>query len=200
MDVQPRDSGHNIYHDVWSTPEAGGAQAVAHIGRSHLEKALCSVEPLLLWSRLFDHRIDFLYSLGALLSERSGALRELSLLTAFDAAQPLWRDSTNSKCRVAIRRTNGVLLGILVDLRSCTSWQFWSRLLTAIGACLIDGPDGRHVLIDALHALLRPIPETFTHGYGGACLFFNLPRRTVRFGWSIGSRKVLVVSRADIRP
>jgi hypothetical protein len=173
VDVKPEVSGHNIYHDVWHA--SSGGDAIARIGRAGLEEALRSVDPLLLWTRLFDHRIDFQYSLGALMRAHFGSRQEIPLLEVFDAAQPLWQ--AFMKFRVESRDDakgqwptawNPLSLPVLDEL------VFWRDVAhRGIDSCLIDKRQGRRVAIDAFHKLLSPIPHRFTEGHGGACLFLQ---------------------------
>jgi len=172
VDIKPQGFDYNIYHDVWRASCAGGA--IARIGRAGLEEALRSVEPLLRWTRLFDHRIDFQYSLGALMEEHFGSRREIPLLEVFDAAQPLWQEfmkfhiqgrDTNDQWRAT---WNPRSLAVLDEL------AFWREAADrGVNSCLIDGPEGRRVSIDAFHKLLSTIPRRFTEWHGGACLFLQ---------------------------
>jgi len=164
---------HDIYQDVWCAPETGGGEAIVQAGGASLHKALRSVEPLVRYARLWDHRVEFLRCLGESLRERKGQNCEIPLLEAFDTAQPLWRDFMKFQVQ---NRGNGQWratwnpLGLTV-LDDLASWRDTAH--RGMSACLTASPEGQRISIDALDALLAPIPKRFTDSHGGACLFLQ---------------------------
>lgn len=166
-------SAHDIYQDVWCAPEAGGSEAIVHAGRTSLDEALRSVEPLVRYARLWDHRLEFLRCLGELLRDRKGQDCGISLLEAFETAQPLWRDFM--KFQMQSRggqqwRATWNPLGLTV-LNGLASWR--DAAYRGMISCLTKSPEGQTISIEALDALLAPIPKRFTDSHGGACLFLQ---------------------------
>ena len=165
-------SRNDIYQDVWCAPQCGSIQSILHASKSALEEAQRSLEPFVRYSRLFDHRVDFLYTLGAFLHTRGAGCR-IAVMEAFDCVQPLWQEFM--KFQMQIRHTdrwqetwNPLGVELLQELAS-----YRQKAGQGLGACLADAPDGRHVVLDDLNALLAGIPPRFTEGHSGSCLFLQ---------------------------
>lgn len=181
IDVAAQFSEHDVYQDLWCAPQGDGAAVIApvlRLGRDWAEAALRSIEPLVRYSRLYDHKLDFLLTLGAALGEslgeRLGERSELPLLDAFQRVQPLWQDFM--KFQVASRapgedwRSTWNPLG-LESLADLARWR--EAAGEGLSGCLIDGPQDRRISIEALESLLTEVPRCYTDGHGGACLFLQ---------------------------
>src|SRR5947207_7455766 len=60
INVVRRVSEHEIYQDMWRAPSVPDQPEIVSLGRSPLDEALRNMEPLVDFSHLYDHRLDFL--------------------------------------------------------------------------------------------------------------------------------------------
>lgn len=167
---------YRLYQDVFRRPAAVRCppeelQSLAAVRREAAEDAVRSVEPLARYTRLFDHRQDFLATLGAVLGRRSPGRSSFGLFTAFEAVQDHWQDYV--KFVVDARGSdrwgstwNPLGLDELSDLD-----RFRRRARVEIERCLHDRPEGRRIDGGALDALLDRAPRGAASAPGGSCLF-----------------------------
>jgi len=167
----PKISFHDVYQDVWCAPQSDDSAPIVHVGRSSLEMALHSVQPLVSYAWLFDHRVDFLYTLGA--SLRRTERGRVPVLEAFANEQSLWQEFM--KFEAPAQRTanwrdtwNPLQLQILNDLAAARQ-----AAVEALARCLNQRPDGSHVSVDLLNTVLEQVPACFAEGHSGACLFLQ---------------------------
>jgi hypothetical protein len=166
-------AAHDIYQDVWCAPRRPGRDALVRLGRAGLDDALSSVRPLVGYGRLWDRRLDFLYTLGAMIRRRGGS-SGVPLLEAFHLARQPWQAFVKAHTRRrgdrGFERATWNPLGLPL-LGELASWRDAAHV--GLDACLVDGPDGRRIRVEDVEALLRPIPRRFTESHTGACLFLQ---------------------------
>ena len=176
VEVTPRSTEHDIYQDVWRGEDAADGSAAEHaivrLGRCSATSALRSIEPVVRYTRLFDHRLDFAHTLGALMLERWGERCQVPLLEVFRSFQPQWQEFIRSQVRGRDAgqgwRATWNPLG-LADLAELARWR--EVAYAGLNACFVDGPGERRIAIDAFQTLLAPIPSRYTDCDSGACLF-----------------------------
>lgn len=165
--------GRDIYQDVWCSPKDDVSKPVVSIGKTQLELAHRSVEPLLRYSRLFDHRLELMFSMGSLLQERRGRGCKLEVLSAFDAVQDLFQNYISFSAQIKTIAEQYVTwnpLGLPVIQRL---QEVRASVREALNHCLIDDEQGRTVSMTHLNLLLTATPQEFNRPQGGACLFLQ---------------------------
>lgn len=167
----PAISIRDVYQDVWCGSQSDNSAPILHAARKPLEKALQNVEPLVRYARLYDHQMDFLFTLGALLRERQ--CYQMPVLEALNGLQPLWHQFI--KVHVPASRGenwrdtwNPLGLEILKELASTREFAY-----EQLNRCITHRPDGSHVSVDTWNALLDQMPRRFTEAHTGACLFLQ---------------------------
>ena len=95
INVTAKHSEHDIYQDVWFTPEAGAERALLHVRKSVMEEALENVEPIARFSRIYDHKLDFLFTFGEFLRQQFDGRAQVPILQAFDRGRVLWSKTRN---------------------------------------------------------------------------------------------------------
>jgi hypothetical protein len=166
---------YELYQDVLRRPAASAAEGalpvLATVDRAAAERALASVAPLARYSWLFDHRRDFLVTLGAVLARRAPGAAGCDLFTAFEAVQQHWQDYVRFvvEARGSSRwgtTWNPLGLAALAELD-----RFRRHAREAIGGAMADGAEGRRIDAEALDALLDDAPGAAASAPGGTCLF-----------------------------
>jgi lantibiotic biosynthesis dehydratase-like protein len=166
-------SYHDIYQDVWCAPVSRPDAAMVSAWRKPLQQALNSIEPIVRYARLYDHQIDFLYTLGVSLRENHPNSHQLPLLQVVDEAKNLWQD----------------FMRFQKQTRDGQSWkETWNprglevlnRLALArkagaqaLDSCVVKGPDSHHVRGDVLNLAIADLPDRFTQSFSGGCLFLQ---------------------------
>jgi hypothetical protein len=167
-------ASHEVYQDVWCAPTRPGQAAVVRLGRAPLDEAARSVAPLVGYARLWDRRLDFLYTLGALLRRARGGQCVVPLLEAFRLAQEPWQAFLEAHTRKrgdrGFERATWNPLGLPL-LQELASWRDAAH--AGLDTCLVDGPDGRRIQVEGLETALRRIPARFTESHAGGCLFLQ---------------------------
>lgn len=165
--------GHDIYQDVWCSPKSDKGLPVVSVGRTAMEQAQRSAEPLLRYSRLFDRRLDLLFSVGSVLEKSKGKHCRLDLLSAFDAVRDLFQEYVSHES--AIRSTeeqhstwNPLGLDVLDHLLSVRT-----AARESLRNCWMDDAQGRTISISRFNLLLDEIPDAFKKYQGGGCLFLQ---------------------------
>jgi hypothetical protein len=170
FDVSRRPTDKDIYQDVWCSPACDENEPIAFVGRSAVQAAAASVEPLLKVARIADHRRDFLYNLGALVFSGNTENQPVPLLEALSRSLGLWQEfvrfglanAGKSPLRSTFNPNNFPFL--------CNLAQSRETARTTLLSCQIEKSDGWHVDLDALNAALAGIPEPFKNGYCGPCV------------------------------
>jgi Lantibiotic dehydratase, N terminus len=188
LKVPSNTSAHDIYQDVWCAPQFDKCQPIASVGRAPLEHALRSIEPLLRYSRLFDHHLDLLFSVGSLLERQRGKACRLTLLNAFDIARDLFQEFIAHQAQVRSTEQqygtwNPLKLAVIDHLSTVRE-----SARQAMQSCFIDGDGGRTISTEHLTHLLDDIPIKFRRYQGGGCLFLQ-PATTDGSLWVINRLK-----------
>ncbi|HEY7406519.1 MAG TPA: lantibiotic dehydratase [Candidatus Angelobacter sp.] len=166
-------SYHDIYQDVWCAPKDRCNAPVVRAPKRPLQQALRSIAPIVRFARLFDHQIDFLYTLGAFLREQYPDRRQIPVLEAIDKSRLLWQDFMKFQKQTRDGeswkgtwnpRGLDVLKRLAVTRESAVS---------ALNSCLREGKDAHYVSADALNAALANVPGKFFAGHCGASLFLQ---------------------------
>ncbi|MCU1255630.1 MAG: Lantibiotic dehydratase domain protein [Candidatus Angelobacter sp.] len=167
IDVTHRASTHDIYQDVLCCPTAQG-DAILGVGTASLQEALSSVRPLMRFSQLYEHRLDFLYSLGSLLKGNSPEPIIVPLLLALDSSLGLWRQFVDFEMAGSSsgRSFNPYDKELLHEVARCRDFAKES-----LPSCFRDELDERRISINALEALTYQFPAEFWSGYTGVCAF-----------------------------
>jgi hypothetical protein len=171
MDVVARHSAHDIYQDVFCVPSADVARPVLCASKLPLERALASVEPLLQYGRLYDPKLNFLYSLGALLLSTGKHTGPAPLLQVFQASVQLWRDYVEFQSHSNHGRQesfNPYGLEILAELAETREAG-----RQVLNSAVHDRPDGRHISVEVLKQWLAQVPARFMEGWNEACVFLQ---------------------------
>lgn len=172
VDVTKRSSKYDIYQDVWCAPEHHPTQSIASVGKASLIEALQSMSPLVRYTRLYDYRLEFLYSFGTKLKQHGH--RAWTVLEAFELARDMFLDCLSYNVRMRKEDTvwpytwNALQLPFVNEL---ASWREMAH--KSISQCLRDDDDERRVLIGDLEDLIGQIPRSFTEVHSGACLFLQ---------------------------
>jgi hypothetical protein len=174
IDVTSRVSEHEIYQDVWCSPVSGDEREILRLGRNPLDQALRSMEPVVRLTQLYNHRFDFLLTLGSFLRQHSGGKHQFSPLEVFDCAQALWRDylkfelNNRNVLRGWENTWNPFAIPMLKDLA-----QSRKSISGNIKSCFIHDSNGQRMNLDLFNALLKPLPDEFIKGYKEICLFLQ---------------------------
>ncbi|HEX2080629.1 MAG TPA: lantibiotic dehydratase [Longimicrobium sp.] len=90
----PKPGISNLYEDVFLHPGDGRLplQGIADVPARSAREAAANGELLARLSVLFEHRHDFLHTLGAVARERWPGQSEVGVLEVFQAVQPLWNE------------------------------------------------------------------------------------------------------------
>lgn len=166
-------SYHDIYQDVWCAPASRADAAVVAASREPVQEALNSLDPIVRYARLYDHQIDFLYTLGVSLRENHPDLRQIPLLQAVDEARTLWQQFMKFQKRTRDGQTwketwNPLGLDVLNRLALARAAG-----AQALESCLVEGRDAHYVSPEVLNNAIADVPERFTQSQGGSCLFLQ---------------------------
>ena len=162
---------YDIYQDVWCTPVENSDKGLVRVGKDPLETAVRSVAPLAAYTRVFDYRVEFLLTLGALMQKRGG--RPWNTLEAFASVQRMFRECIgwSIKARkeglwpVTWNPLSLVLIEQLANHRQIANEY--------IQTCILDLEGERHIVPDLLKQLISKIPPRFTEVHSGMCLFLQ---------------------------
>lgn len=182
-------SDNNIYQDTAyvppATPESG---PILEVEQEALARAFDSVEPLVRLTRVFDHRLEGLLTLGAWAAEQWPGRRRIPLLEAFDAFRSQWREFV--EFQLAVRHPqrwretwNPLDLEALAELAGCRQ-SVW----TGLEKCLRPTEEGQRISRRRLSALLDRLPARFASSATGACLFLQ-PAAGRGFSWVLNRLK-----------
>lgn len=163
-----------VYQDLWSLSDSRPNGAIVRIGRLHLQRAQESIDPWLRFCRLFDRKIDLLFSIGHMLQKTHDLAAEVGLLQAFDTTKDLFRDFVAQEWKLKTSddcfhwRWNPFDLPVLHELA-----QIRESAREKLAGCIDDGDETESVSIRRLNELLETVPGKFTRNQGGACLFLQ---------------------------
>lgn len=164
-----------IYEDVFVSARRRGQPAeVLRMSRAAAGEALRSARPLVRVSAMFDHRHDFLLTLGAWARDRWPGAARVGALELFHAAQPLWREYARFhadwwKLKDAETTWNPLGLAELDELA-----RLRSRVFRALPGCVEPCGEVNRVRPEALETLLEEVPAHFTDADAwGACLLLQ---------------------------
>ncbi len=173
IEVTTRISEHDIYQDVWCAPENTPQGAIVRVRQAPLEDAVLNVRPLVRYARLFDHRLEFLLTLGSVLREQQSGGLPVPILQAFEIVRPLWQEFV--KFQVSTRKGdqwrdtwNPRGLPRLEQLAA-----FRDAVYRDLPSCLHVSEEGQRIDGQALTRLLDSHSEYLQDGFTGACLFLQ---------------------------
>ncbi len=166
-------SYHDIYQDVWCTPKDQYDAPVIRAPKKQLQEALNSVAPIVRYARLYDHQIDFLYTLGASLRELYPDRHQVPVLEAMDKSRLVWQDFMKFQKQTRDGESwkgtwNPRGLEVLDQLAAARE-----SALRALNSCLREGENTHYVSSDVLNAAIAAVPERFFEGHCGASLFLQ---------------------------
>lgn len=162
-----------FHEDVFLTTSGGASHfgEIARLSRPSVERALRSVQPLVLFSDLHYTRYEFLLSLRALLARRWPRQERIPFLDVLHESQALWRDHTKSSTakiqEAAPSLWNPFDLPEIRDLK-----HLRERVTEKLEASL--QPDGLDFAYDleAAEKAVAEIPPHFRPTFG-PCLFMQ---------------------------
>ena len=158
---------NDVYQDVW----VGGDRPVLELSAASARRAVESVRPLLRFSRLFDVRVDFLYTLCSLLQELRPGAERLPFMEVFDLALPLWRDyvafrKSAIESNAFVFNPRGLeVLDRLLEIRATANDQLQSFCR--------ETDQGQRIDHRALLEWLEGLPPRFTDPLAGPGLFLQ---------------------------
>jgi hypothetical protein len=166
-------SYHDIYQDVWCAPKDQCDAPVIRAPKKQLQEALSSVAPIVRYARLYDHQIDFLYTLGAFLRELYPDRRQVPALEAIDKSRVLWQGFMKFQKQTRDGESwkgtwNPRGLEVLDQLAAARE-----SALRALNSCLQEDKDAHYVSGDVLNAAIAGVPERFFEGHSDASLFLQ---------------------------
>lgn len=170
-----RASRYSVYEDVFVLPAGADAPSpsVAVASRRSADEALRSVEPLVRLTSVFDHRHDFLHTLGAVARERWPGRPAVRLLEVFHHVQTSWNEYV--RFRIAAREDGGWRSTWnprgLPELEELARHR--AEADRALRECLRRDGDEQRLSGDALNAALARLPSAYTSFEAGACMFLQ---------------------------
>jgi hypothetical protein len=174
INVTAKPSEHDIYQDVWYSPQAGAESALLRVRKSAMEEALENIEPIARFSRIYDHKLDFLFTFGEFFRQQFDGRAQVPILQAFDVGRTLWQQYM--KFAVATRETNAGWrktwnpLGLQV-LEELSAWR--ARAYEEVEACRMEEAGGVRIDRFRLERFLESVPEDFVEVQCDPCLFLQ---------------------------